>query len=320
MSLCPFGGVDAGMEFGKVDSLDGVEWALPPDPPLTEHVLGQLPDRDEARVYVGSTAWGQRGFVGTVYPRGTKPGGQLAACGRQFNAIELNASFYRVPDRAQVLKWYAAVPDDFRFCPKVNKAISQASDLGIATSRTLDFAKAIQHFEHKLGPCFIQLPGDFTTERWAALEAWLADWPPHLRLAVELRHESWFSTSTGADAFAAFAARGIGSVITDVAGRRDAAHMQITAPFAVVRWVGNVDETDHARLLAWAQRCVRWTREGLGEVYVFTHQPEELPSARSAAEFARAIRAAAPEGFQIQTRAPRFEGVPSDSPAQGQLF
>ena len=308
------------MEFGKLEDLSGVDWALPQNTALTQHVLSELPDREQSIVYIGSTAWGQRNFVGPVYPAGTKPAQYLAAYGRQFNSIELNASFYRVPDRAQVLKWYAAVPDDFRVCPKVNKAISQANDLGVLTSRTLDFAKAVQHFEHKLGPSFIQLPGDFTTERWGVLEAWLDTWPPHLPLAVELRHESWFSTSTGADAFAGFAARGVGSVITDVAGRRDVAHMNVTAPFAVVRWVGNVDESDTARLAAWARRISSWSRSGVEACYVFTHQPEELPSARAASAFAAMLQEEADDGLSLQVRAPRLQGVPSGGRAQGQLF
>ena len=308
------------MEFGKVDNLEDVDWALPQNPSLTEHVLSALPDRTEATCYIGSTAWGQRGFVGAVYPEGTRPADYLAAYGRQFNAIELNASFYRVPDRAQALKWYAAVPDDFRFCPKVNKGISQSADLGVLTSRTLDFAKSIQHFGHKLGPCFLQLPGDFTTERWPALEAWLDAWPPHLKLAVELRHGSWFSTSVGADAFAGLAARRMGSVITDVAGRRDVAHMHVTADFTVVRWVGNVHDSDGPRLEAWAERCASWMRRGLGEAYVFTHQPEELPSAEAAARLARALRTAAPAALRVHTRAPQLAGVPSAGPAQGELF
>lgn len=307
------------MQFGKLDSLTGVDWTLPCDSALTAHVLDGLPAETVTDVYIGSTAWGQRGFVGPIYPSDTKPGDYLKAYGRQFNSIELNASFYRVPDRAQVMKWYASVPDDFRFCPKVNKAISQARDLGAATSRTLDFAKAVQHFERKLGPSFIQLPGDFTTERWETLEAWLESWPMHLPLAVELRHASWFSTVEGAGAFATLAARGIGSVITDVAGRRDAAHMNVTAPFTVVRWVGNVDPTDEARLRQWSDRLSEWACAGLSAVYIFTHQPDELPSALSAAKFAQLLtdRSAAP---RFRVRAPQMMGVLSASPAQGQLF
>ncbi len=314
------------MEFGKTEDLGSVDWTLPGETDLSQLTFAQLGPPDTFGVYIGSTAWGQKGLVGNVYPAGTRPGDMLEAYGRQFNTIELNTTFYRVPDRRQVLKWYAAVPDDFRFCPKVNKAISQATDLGVQTSRTLDFVKAIQHFEHKLGPCFIQLPADFTTERWGALEEWLDAWPPHLRLAVELRHESWFCTSVGADAFASFAARGVGGVITDVAGRRDVAHMHVTAPFAVVRWVGNVDASDEGRLADWAERLTRWGRRGLREAYVFTHQPEELPSAEAAAQLHAALLARKAD-LPLRSRAPAYgfgesRTTPAKGPgnAQGELF
>ena len=310
------------MEFGKLDSLEGVDLALPPDDAMTSHTLGQLEGEHERRLYVGSTAWGQREFVGAVYPTGTKPGNFLRAYAKQFNTIELNTTFYRTPDHRQVLKWYADTPDDFRFCPKVNKAISQAGDLAVSNSRVLDFAKAVQHFEHKLGPCFIQLPPNFGADRFEVLETFLDHWPPSLRLAVELRHESWFGDSRGADAFAALAARGIGTVITDVAGRRDVAHMAVTAPFVLIRWVGNLDVSDTGRLEAWSKRLAAWFGAGLREVYMFTHQPEAVPSAESAADFLRFWRAQAKQTeTSVKTRGPVLAKAEERSkPAQGNLF
>ena len=308
------------MEFGKLESLDSVDWTLPPDTDLTKHTLDRLdPKAAACRVYVGSTAWGQREFVGPVYPTGTKTGDFLKAYGNQFNCVELNTTFYRVPDRGQILKWYADTPDDFRFCPKVNKAISQANDLGVLTSRTLDFAKAVQHFEHKLGPSFLQLPADFTVARVDALLSWLELWPRMLPLAVELRHESWFSQSVGAEMFADFAARGIGSVITDVAGRRDASHMNVTAPFTFVRWVGTLDSTDGPRLARWAERIARWGEQGLAEAYVFTHEPEEVPSARAAAMFVEFLRQQK-NPRRILVRGPQLSHAQSAAPTQGELF
>ena len=308
------------MEFGKLDPGAAADWTLRADPPLTVHTLGTLEAVGPCRIYVGSTAWGQRGFVGAVYPAGTRPGDFLAAYARQFNTVELNATFYRVPDRAQVLKWYAETPDDFRFCPKVNKAISQANDLSVLTSRTLDFAKAVQHFEHKLGPSFLQLPADFTVARVDALRAWLEAWPPHLPLAVELRHESWFAESTGADLFAELAARQVGAVITDVGGRRDVAHMQLTATFVLVRWVGTLAGTDAPRLEAWAQRIVDWAEAGLAEAYLFTHEPEEVPSAEAAATLVGFLRKHK-RSRALSLRGPQLAGDPERSPvAQGQLF
>ena len=307
------------MDFGRPDQPSSVDWRLPPDSSLTQLTLKQLGPSKDAELYIGSTAWAQKELVGEVYPPKTKSADYLQAYGRQFNSIELNTTYYRTPDHRQVLKWYAATPDDFRFCPKVNKAISQRGDLGIHSSSALDFVKAVQHFEHKLGPCFIQLPPGFDTSKVDALRAWLDAWPPTARLAVELRHASWFSESAGLDLFAELVHRGIGTVITDVGGRRDVAHMHLTADFVVVRWVGTLHDSDRGRLADWAKRLRSWYAAGLREAYVFTHQPEPVPSARSAAALLSLYRSenARP---QVSSRAPVIGVQESNPPRQSELF
>lgn len=298
------------MDFGKPDDPGAVDWALPPDGALAAECLPGA-RADGARAYIGSTAWGQREFVGEVYPAGTKPADYLAAYGRQFNCVELNATFYRVPDYPQVRRWYAAVPDDFRFCPKVAKGVSQSADLSTSNARALDFAKAVQHFGHKLGPCFMQLPRDFATDRIDVLRAFLERWPAVLRLAVELRHPSWFGdTPRGLDLFAELGARGMGAVITDVGARRDAAHMHVTADFACVRWVGTAHPSDEGRLVAWADRLAEWLGSGLREAYFFIHQPDAVAGGRSAARFARLLRARLPP--EVGLRGPRLAAGGAD--------
>ncbi len=314
------------MQFGKLEDLAGVDFSLPADGEYTGLLLGSsnaAADPERAReLFVGGTAWGDKGFVGRVYPTGTKPAAFLEAYGRQFNTIELNSTYYRVPDFRQVRKWYTQVPDDFQFCPKVHKAISQSGNLGVHTSQILDFAKAVQGFEHKLGPCFIQLPPTFATDRFDALREFLDAWPPQLRLAVELRDPSWFAGDARAneEVWADLAARGIGTVITDVAGRRDVAHMQLTAPFAVIRWVGNApSDTDSSRLAAWSQRLAGWFERGLPRAYVFTHEPEAVPSARAASELGGVLRKR--YAGDLRVRSPELIGREEAAPpAQRSLF
>lgn len=307
------------MEFGKLVDTSGVDWELPADSFHTRTVLASQTRHGDFKVYIGSTAWGQEGFIGPIYPILTKASERLAAYGAQFNAIELNTTFYRIPDRRQVMKWAFQTPSDFRFCPKVNKRISQAPDLAIQTSFSLDFAKAIQHFEQRLGPCFIQLPGDFSTDSWAILERWLECWPRHLSIAVEFRHPSWFAESRAVDAFAKLATLGVGSVITDVAGRRDAAHMQLSSGFTMVRWVGTLEPSDETRLEQWAQRLIDWGRHGLQAAYIFTHQPEELPSALSALKL-HELLLQFKKGLDIDVRAPQLRAAEPGFPQQGELF
>jgi hypothetical protein len=66
-------------------------------------------------------------------------------------------------------------------------------------------------------------------------------------------------------------------VITDVAGRRDILHSSVTAPWTMIRLIGNdLDPSDHLRLHSWSERIWEWTKLGLEETYLFLHQPDDL--------------------------------------------
>src|SRR5882757_6363249 len=62
------------MHFGRIENIEGVDFALPPDDPMTENLWqGLVPAGDEPiRIYVGCTEWGRKNWVGKVYPKGTK--------------------------------------------------------------------------------------------------------------------------------------------------------------------------------------------------------------------------------------------------------
>ncbi|MBL0020606.1 MAG: hypothetical protein IPP17_30280 [Bacteroidetes bacterium] len=56
---------------------------------------------------------------------------------------------------------------------------------------------------------------------------------------------------------------------------RDVAHMQLTNPVLMLRFVGNgLHPTDYARSDAWIERIRQWSQLGLQEAYIFIHQPE----------------------------------------------
>ena len=65
------------------------------------------------------------------------------------------------------------------------------------------------------------------------LQAFLERFPRHLMLAVEFRHPGWFTPEGEAGLIPVLEASGVAAVITDVAGRRDVAHMHLSAPFTL---------------------------------------------------------------------------------------
>lgn len=265
------------MKFGKLLDLNGVDFSLPEDPAQTTRVLRR--ERDPAvvpQIYLGATGWGNREWIGKWYPSKTKQNEFLRYYARQFGTIEFNTTHYRVPDPGTVSRWYELSDSEFRFCPKVPQQISHYQTLNQAEESTDHFLNSIHGLGEKLGPVFLQLPERFAPSRYQAVQDYLRHWPVDLPIGFEFRHHEFFEGGSAAkEVFGELEATGQGTVITDVAGRRDVLHMRLTNPILILRFVGNgLHPTDYSRADAWAQRLKSWIDQGLQAAYLFIHQPE----------------------------------------------
>ncbi len=304
------------MKFGKLDSLAGVDFRLPPEPPQNAAILAALPDGPQPALYVGPTGYNMKEWVGKWYPTGARDKDFLRHYGAQFNTIEHNTTHYRIPDAATVARWREETPADFRFCPKIPQTISHARDMGLHDGQIPFFADMIRGLGEKMGCCFLQLPPYFTMRDLPLLTRFLQAFPRDLPLAVEARHESFFQNTTSTDAFFQLLAdQGASSVITDVAGRRDVCHLRLTNERVLIRFVGNgLHPTDYTRVDAWAERLAAWFGAGLHEAYLFTHEPDNLLAPDLSAYCAKVFLARMPD---VQVRGPRPVAPPV---RQGSLF
>jgi len=304
------------MDFGKLPSVDFVDFSFPPEHPENAETLRHFPPVNRPRLYIGATGYHQKSWVGKWYPTGTRDREMLTQYGRQFSTMEHNATHYRLPDSASVARWREETPADFRFCPKIPQVISHARDLG-ASNRLLDtFCDAIGELGDRLGCTFLQLPPHFSVDQLPLLERFLDRWPAAFPLAVEVRHPAFFMPDLDSELyFQMLTQRRVAAVITDVAGRRDVCHLRITAPVSMVRFVGNgLHPSDFTRVRAWADRMKPWMTGGLRELYFFTHEPDNLLSPELARFAAEVFSAAMPA---VWLRGPS-EIVPP--PQQGDLF
>lgn len=265
------------MKFGKLSDISQVDFRLPADSAFTVAHLDKLGKNTVLpTVYIGCTGWSMKEWVGKVYPPKTPVKAFLWYYSRQFNTIELNTTHYRIPDAKTIEKWRNESPDDFRFCPKVPQTISHSGDLGLNNTLIQHFCDSVLGLEEKLGCCFMQMPPYFGVDRLPILANFLDRWPTAVPLAIEFRHESWFE-SAGMPGFELLADKGITSVITDVAGRRDVLHQHLTTNKAMVRFVGNnLVPTDFQRIDEWVERLSHWLRQGITEIYFFTHEPDNI--------------------------------------------
>ncbi|MDQ4125209.1 MAG: DUF72 domain-containing protein [Actinomycetota bacterium] len=170
------------------------------------------------RIVVGTSSWTDPGFVEEWYPPGLPARDRLAWYAERFEAVEVNSSFYAVPERRTVERWVTQTPDDFTFDVKLHRVLSRhAADLKSLPTDVREVARtndrgrveltdelqvamldetlaAVEPLaEHgKLSSFLLQLSPAFKPKSNALdeLEPIVGRLAPH-PVAIELRHRGW---------------------------------------------------------------------------------------------------------------------------------
>jgi uncharacterized protein YecE (DUF72 family) len=274
-----------GMKFGAVDEPENTDFTIPRDHRDTVKVLKARAVKSKGlEVYVGCAKWNKKDLK-NFYPRGVKD--DLAYYSTQFNSIELNATFYGLHPPATFDKWYATVPQDFRFFPKLGQRISHFRRLKDVNELVELNIANMSHLREKLGMPFLQLRDNFGPQDFDRVVAFVKNWKYPVPLAVEFRHTDWYNDATVSNKLCdLLATHGVTNILVDTAGRRDLMHMRLTTPTAFIRWVGaNQPESDRSRLEDWVGRLAKWKKAGLQKLLFFVHQNDERESPALAAYF-----------------------------------
>jgi uncharacterized protein YecE (DUF72 family) len=262
---------------------ENVDFTLPSDAPKTMELLNRHQNGAPLEVYVGCAKWNRADLKG-FYPRGTKD--ELTYYSRQFNAIEMNATFYKMPDIRQVEIWKNKTPKGFKFFPKIPNIVTHYRRL-INVREPIDaFCDAVSNFEDRLGMAFMQLHENFTPKDFDRLKNVLQNFPKAIPLAVEVRNERWFSDPKILEQYSSLLEQlGMSNIIVDTAGRRDMLHMRLTSSEVFIRYVGANHPSDIQRLDDWVGRILQWRKAGLQKLYFFVHQNIEIESPLLATHF-----------------------------------
>lgn len=269
------------MEFGRVDEkeLNKIDFTLPKEPAANAAVLKKT--KKKPKVYLGCAKWGRKEWVGKIYPKGTREAKFLDEYVHHYNSIELNATHYKIYKPEEIKKWAdKAAQKDFKFCPKVTNSISHYSGFNNTTHLTNAFLEGILALGEHLGPVFLQVRENYSPKQRDKLFAYLETLPTDVQFFLEVRHPDWFADKQmHKELFQLLHSLKIGAVITDTAGRRDVAHMELTIPKAFIRYVGNsLHATDYTRCDDWVKRIKYWLDNGLQELYFFMHMHDEAYS------------------------------------------
>jgi uncharacterized protein YecE (DUF72 family) len=215
---------------------------------------------------IGCSGWSYSAWKGPFYPSNLESSDWLRFYSQIFDYVEIDSSFYRIPNQFMVKNWVKKTPDNFRFTAKFPKVITHDKHLVDVYEEVDLFLRNIEPLQEKTLALLIQLPPSM--EIMPGLEG-LRQLVPLLdnkfRYAVEVRHQSWFQDL----AYNFFADNNICMVWSQLAGMRTPPI--VTTDFLYVRFIGDrsIDEKDFGKIQKdrvsemrkWARRVKRVEKE-----------------------------------------------------------
>ncbi|HET7817471.1 MAG TPA: DUF72 domain-containing protein [Sphingomicrobium sp.] len=211
------------------------------------------------RIRVGCSGWVYRHWRGLFYPEGLPQKRWFERYAEEFDTVEINASFYRLPLASTFEGWRDKAPPGFRYAVKVNRFITHLKKL-VGCEEEIDrFVALVRLLGPALGPLLHQLPPSLHKDV-ARLEAYLARLPNDLEQVVEFRHASWYDEEVLAllDRYGAgFVAHDLKALVSPRWASGRAAYVRFHGTGGKY-WGRYPDEA----LLEWAGWCVGQTRLG----------------------------------------------------------
>lgn len=238
-----------------------------------------------AHIRIGTSGWRYDHWVGPFYPEGIRPADILPYYAERFPAVEINNTFYQLPDPKTPGAWRDATPNDFRFAVKASRYITHMKKLKDPHDSVRRFFEAVEALGDKLGPVLFQLPPKWGRDL-GRLEEFFEALPRGRRYAFEFRDESWLGDET----YELLEKRNAALCIYDLDGRRSPA--RTTADFVYVRLHGPdgpyQGSYDGRTLNGWARRFRRWRDEGR-DIYCFFDNDDQGYAPRDALELQRML-------------------------------
>ena len=143
------------------------------------------------KLHVGTSGYSYKEWKGSFYPEKLPAKEMLSYYASKLSAVELNNTFYRMPQQAMVESWKAQVPDDFRFSVKASQRITHFKRLQDVDADTKYLLETVGALKEKLGVVLYQLPPNMKKDL-ERLRTFVKNLPAEVRGAFEFRHPTWF--------------------------------------------------------------------------------------------------------------------------------
>lgn len=200
------------------------------------------------RILAGASGFSFKEWKGSFYPQGLKSGDMLSWYAARLPTVEINSTFYRMPQATVLEEWAAKTPVGFRFAIKAPRRITHIARIKAETAAdSVDYLyRTLAALGAKRGPVLFQLPPDLKKDL-PRLTAFLSLLPQQHDAAFEFRDASWFADDT----YEALSSAGAALCVSEREGR-DAPPLVETTDWGYVRLRLETYSDDDLR--EWARR------------------------------------------------------------------
>ena len=146
-------------------------------------------------IHIGTSGFAHKEWKGSFYPEKIPAKDMLRYYGTQLGSVEINNTFYHMPNGTVLASWASQVGSDFVFALKAPQVITHMKRLQHVSSETGYFFKSLSVLEKKLGPVLFQFPKTFRADP-AVLKEFLALVPQGALCAFEFRSPTWRDETT----------------------------------------------------------------------------------------------------------------------------
>jgi uncharacterized protein YecE (DUF72 family) len=204
------------------------------------------------QLYCGTSGFSFKEWKGPFYPAKLPAGEMLGYYAARLPSVEINNTFYRMPQRSMLEGWAAQVPETFRFAVKAPRRISHVKQLKDCAEEAAYLFDTVACLGRKLGAVLVQLP-PHARIGVDKLRAFLALVPGGIPVAFEFRHASWLDPAVyaalGEHGAAWVTADNDGTVPPELPGTGSWTYLRLRAP-----------EYTPDTLRAWRERCASFER------------------------------------------------------------
>ena len=232
---------------------------------------------------IGTSGYQYDHWQGPFYPDDLPKNRRFEHYATHFDTVEINNTFYNLPEEKTFDRWRDSAPDGFLYAVKFSRFASHIKKLKDPEEPTERFMERARRLGSTLGPILVQLPGKWHVNP-DRLAHFLEQLPKDLRWTVEVRDETWLCE----DVYALLSEYGVALCLHDMI---DDHPEKLTTDWTYLRYHGDHYQGcySHQYLTGQAHRIERWLDDGK-DVYAYFNNDQDGHAVNNALRLRRYVQ------------------------------